>query len=488
MKYNYTPFATPQFRILSDNQLESLHLRTLEVMERVGVSFECQEALDLLKDAGINVSNPKRVKIPSYLVEQALRTAPKSITLYNREGEVAFTMDRISGAHFGSITGFKYMLDPYTTQSRLTYVEDMARMSRLSDALPNIDWVFTTSAVESLPGSIVDKVALLQVILNTSKPVGASLNDVESLRQMIEVCSIVAGGEDKLRAKPFFLGSSEPVSPVMQGEDAMGKSLLCAEKGIPNFVFSMPMAGATVPATFAGALAIAAADSLSQLVVLQLKKPGCPVIFGSLASIMDMRATTFTYGAPEMSLLIGALSELSHYYGLPMFGTAGATDSCVMDVQAAAEVTYQCFVSALTGADLIHDVGLMYAAIMESPELVVFTNEVIEMLKVLMRGIDIDEETVPMNLMERVGPGGNYISEAHTLKHFREFWVPTIFARSRELSKAKFSQDLLKQKTIKLQEAHKPKLLPEDTVKELKKIEAGWFKRVGLEHKYPERI
>ncbi len=487
MKYNQTHFTTPQFHILSDKQLESLHLRTLEVMERVGVRFECQEALDLLGDAGADVSNPNRVRIPSYLVENALRTAPKSITLYTREGEVAFVMDRTTGAHFGSITGFKYMLDPYTRQIRPIYVEDIARMARLGEALPNIDWVFTTSAIENLPGSIADKVTNLQVILNNSKPVGSSLNDVESLKEMLKVASIIAGGEDKLRAKPFFMGSSEPVSPVVQGENAMKKSLLCAEKGIPNFVYSMPMAGATVPATFAGALVTAAADSLSQLAVLQLKKPGAPVIFGSLASIMDMRATIFTYGAPEMSLLIGALTELSHYYGLPMFGTAGATDSCRMDAQAAAETTYQCFVSAMTGADLIHDVGLMYAATTESPELVVFVDEVVDMLKILMRGIDINEETIPMDLMERVGPGGNYLAEPHTLKHFRQFWVPTIFDRSREMSEIKFSADRLQQKTTNILETYEPKPLPEDVLKEVQKIEASWFKQVGLEYTYPKR-
>jgi len=487
MKYNQINFATPQFRILSDKQLEALHLRTLEVMERVGVRFECQEALDLLDGAGADVSDPSRVRIPSYLVEQALRTAPKSITLYTREGEVAFVMNRAAGAHFGSVTGFKYMLDPYTRQLRLLYVDDIARMARLGDALPNIDWIFTTSALENLPGAITDKVANLQVMLNSSKPVGSSLNDVESLKEMLKVASIIVGGEGKLRAKPFFIGSSEPVSPLVQGKDALEKSLLCAEKGIPNFVYSMPMAGATVPATFAGALAIAAADSLSQLVVLQLKKPGAPVIFGSLASIMDMKATIFTYGAPEMSLLIGALTELSHYYGLPMYGTAGATDSCIMDAQAAAEATYQCFVSAMTGADLIHDVGLMYAATTESPELVVFVDEVIDMLKVLMRGIDINDETVPMELMKRVGPGGNYLAEAHTLQHFRQFWVPTIFDRSREMSKVKFSADRLQQKTIKILEAHEPKPLPEDVVKEVKKVEASWFKQLGLEHAYPKR-
>jgi len=472
---------------LSDKQIEALHFRVLEIMERVGVTFECQEALDLLSDAGADVSNPKRVKIPSYLVEQAIRTAPKSITLYTREGEPAITLNQTQGAHFGTLTGCPYFLDPYTRQPRLVYVEDTISMSRLCDALPNIDWIYTTIAYRTVPADIADKVVLLQAILNNSKPVAVCSNDVASFREMVELCSIVAGGEEQLRAKPFLIGTSEPVSPVVQGKDAMEKSLLCAEKGLPNFIYGMQMSGATTPATFAGTLVISAAESLSQLVVVQLKNPGTPVIFGGMPGIMDMKTTTYSFGAPELSLMIGALTELSHYYGLPMFGTAGATDARSMGAQMAAEVTYSCFLALLTGADLVHDISLMYSATMESPELTVFADEVIGMLKAFMRGIEVNDETIPMDLIERVGPGGNFLSEAHTLQHFRKFWVPTIFDRSREMEKAKFCEDLLNEKTIKILETYEPKPLPEDTVKELKKVEAGWFKRLGIEHKYLKR-
>jgi trimethylamine--corrinoid protein Co-methyltransferase len=226
---------------------------------------------------------------------------------------------------------------------------------------------------------------------------------------------------------------------------------------------------------------------LSQLVVVQLKNPGTPVIFGGMPGILDMKTTTYSYGAPELSLMIGALTELSHYYGLPMFGTAGATDARSIGAQMAAEVTYSCLLSLLTGADLVHDISLMYSATMESPELTVFADEVIGMLKAFMRGIEVNDETIPMDLIERVGPGGNFLSEAHTLQHFRKVWVPTIFDRSREMEKAKFCEDLLNEKTIKILETYEPKPLPEDTVKELKKVEAGWFKRLGIEHKYLKR-
>ena len=487
MRSNYIHFSTPQFRLLSDSQIEELHLATLQILERTGVAFDCQEAIDLLGDAGADVSNPDRVKIPSYLVEQALRTAPKTITLYTREGEPAIVLNGMTGSHFGGFADCPSFLDPYTRERRQCYVKDIADTARVVDALPNIEWHYTSGSHPTIPGAIADKVSLLQVILNCSKPVACCIADVSSLREMLKVCSMVAGGEKELQAKPFFIGTSEPVTPLTQGKDAMEKSLLCAEKGIPNVVYGMPMAGATTPATFPGCLAIANAEVLSQLVVVQLMRPGAPVIFGSMPDAMDMRTTIYPYGAPELSFLVAALTELCHYYKLPMFGTAGCTDAEVVDAQAGAEVTYQVLMSALSGADLVHDVGLVYHATTISPELIVFVNEIIDMVNVSMGGIEINTETLPLDLIERVGPRGTYISEKHTLKHFRKFWMPTIFDRSMVKDEStKRCADLLNEKTIEILKTHQPKPLSEDLVKELKKVEESWLKRVGLKE-YPKR-
>ncbi|MEE8413742.1 MAG: trimethylamine methyltransferase family protein [Dehalococcoidales bacterium] len=486
MRANYIQYGSPQFRILSDNQIEELHFATLHILERTGVAFDCREAIELLDGAGVDVSNPDRIKIPSYLVEQAIRTAPKTITLYTREGERAITGNGL-GSHFGAMCGTPKYLEPYSRKQAPCYVTDIADTARVVDALPNIEWLWTISGHPTVPGTIADKVSLLQALLNTSKPVACGLNDAASLREMIEVCSIIAGGEEELRKRPFFLGSSEPVTPLTQDKDAMEKSLLCAEKGIPNFIFGLQMAGATAPATWPAVLAIASAEALSQLVVIQLKNPGAPVIFGAMPDIMDMRTTIACYGAPELAFLIAAATELAHYYQLPMLGTAGCTDADVINTQASAEVTYQIHMAALSGADFVHDVGLMYHSEISSPELMVFCNEIIDMVGVSMGGIEINEETLPLDLIDRVGPRGNYISEKHTLKHFKKFWTPKIFDRSvvkREGTKN--CEDLLNEMTIKIIETHQPKPLPEDVLKELAKIEAGWLKRVGLKE-YPKK-
>jgi len=250
----------------------------------------------------------------------------------------------------------------------------------------------------------------------------------------------------------------------------------------------MPMAGVSTPATFAGCLATANAEILSQLVCIQLRNPGAPVICGSVPSIMDMRTAIYSYGAPEAALMIGALTELCHYYKLPMFGTAACTDSARIDAQAGIEITHQVMMSALTGADIVHDVGFVYHATAVSPELLVLTDEVISMVKVLMKGIEINDETLPLSLIERLGPKSNYLSETHTLKHFRSFWTPKVFDRSfSRTEKTKGCDDMLRERTLEMMRNYQPKPLGEDLVKELKNMEKSWFERLGLRYEYPKR-
>jgi trimethylamine--corrinoid protein Co-methyltransferase len=419
-------------------------------------------------------------------VEQALRTAPKTISIYTRDGELAMVLNGMT-SHFGGQTALNEYLDPYSRQKRQCLVEDIGNMTRVLDAVPNIEWIYNASDNQTVPGAIADLISFLQAVLNTSKPIASQTLEVENLIQIIDICSMITGGEKQLRAKPFFVGSCMPVSPLVQGKEAMDKSLVCAEKGIPIFVYSGALAGATVPATFAAVLAIANAEFLSQLVVIQLKQPGAPVIYGAQPMIMDMKTTICSFGAPEEHFLYAAITELSHYYKLPFFGTAGQSDSDTIDAQSSAEATYQILMAALSGADFIHGLGEMNSGRMISPEYAVFGSEIIDMVGVAMRGIEINDETLPFNLIDRIGPRGNYISEKHTLKHFRKFWVPTVFDRNVLKDKnTKRCHDLLKEKTIGILKNHQPKQLSEDLVKELRKIEASWLNQVGLKE-YPKR-
>ena len=191
------------------------------------------------------------------------------------------------------------------------------------------------------------------------------------------------------------------------------------------------MAGATAPATLASVLVVNNAEVLSGLVISQLRQKGAPFIVGGLPTLLDMQTAIFTYGAPEMHMNSAALAEIAHHYRLPMFGTAGCSDAKVMDEQAAIESAFSCLMSALSGANLVHDVGYLEYGLTASYEMMVMTNEIIAMVKRIMRGIEVNDESLALDVIDKVGPGGNFLQEKHTLQHFRkEHWHPELMDRS----------------------------------------------------------
>lgn len=489
MKANYIQYKSPRFRVLSESQIKDLHFASIQILERTGVSIHAPEALDLLGQAGADISDPKRVRIPSLLVDQALMTAPKNITLYTTDGQ-PYTHLNGTRCYFGGVVDQPDILDPKTGKRRPHTVADTADLVRLIDALPNMAWVMSSSLVHGLPPQVAELVIQLQCVLNSRKPFASSTLNPENLKKILEICQIISGGAAEFKARPFYINSVEPTTPLVHNRESLEMSLICAEAGVPNIVFGMLMAGATCPATPAAAIAMANAELLSHLVVTQLKRPGAPIIYGAEPNVMDMRTSIFPYGSPELCLWVAALTELVHHYGLPMFGTAGTTDSKQLNAQTGIEVTQQVIFSALSGADMIHDIGLMDHCSMVSPELIVMVDEIVGMVEVMTGGIEINEETLALDLIDRVGPGGNFLAEDHTLEHFRSHWVPSIMDRTQMAVDdsgvtIKHSQDLLREKTLKILEEHHPQPLPEDKVAELKKLEKSWFDAAGLEYKYP---
>ena len=489
MENNDQTAVSPYFRILSEAQIEKIHYATLEVLEHTGVSIENPEAIALLDGAGADVSNPKRVKIPSFLIDKAIRSAPKIIILFTRDGK---PFVRLNGnrSYFGATPDMREILDPKTGQARNITIKDVAEVSRLIDALPNMTWIYTTGWAgyhQGVPGDLADRMSFSVALRNTPKPLGCCIQNASNLKDMIDLAATVTGGYDNLRRKPYFWCAVEPVSPLVQGNDAVEKTLICAEYGVPNVGYSMLMGGASAPATFAGILALANAETLTLLLISQLKKEGSPYIYGAIPNIMDMKTAVFTYGSPELSLLVGALTEVSHYYKLPMWGTAGCTDAKKNGLQTGLEVMHQCMMSSFTGADFIHDVGLIANGMQVSPELIVLVDEVIDMIDVFLKGIAVNDAAFALDLIEKVGPGGNFISEEHTFQNFRNFWEPTILDRTiavhgTEDKKEIHSEALLKEKTIHLLESHEPQRLPEKMEQEIRKVERSWFDRVGLNY------
>jgi trimethylamine--corrinoid protein Co-methyltransferase len=288
---------------------------------------------------------------------------------------------------------------------------------------------------------------------------------------------LLTGSEKQFKQAPNLAILVDPISPLLLSNDVVDKILFCARKGIPQICFSAPQSGSTAPATLAGTIVEASAESLAGIVLAQATNHGAPVIYGGFPTVMDMRTTIFSYGAPEMSLMSAAMASLSHYYRLPCFGTAGCSDSKLPDSQAAAEATYSCFSSSLSGSNMIHDSGLLDHGSMVSPAFMVLVSEILEMIKHYMRGIPINDDTLALEIIHKVGPGGHFIAEKHTVDHHREVWYSNLFDRSLydtwlERGGRRFQERLIEQTQATMD--HQPELLPEDKQKELEKMATYW--------------
>jgi trimethylamine--corrinoid protein Co-methyltransferase len=477
MRSNFTQFTTPRMRVLSDEQINSIYLASLEILERTGMKVNCSETLQFLADHGALVGPENRVRIPAYLVERALKTVPPRVILCNRDGKRELFLED-HNVYFGCNPDNPDYIDPYTGVRRPFTSLDGKDMAKVVDYCTHIDFVLNACFSADVPRDVADRVIVRQMMLYMRKPIGFSCTDADSLLDIIDMAAIVAGGYEELRMNPYIYHIQEPISPLNHDGNAMKEIMICAEKGIPLVYYPMPMAGATAPATLAGMLAQNLAEAFTGMVVHQLTNPGAPFLSGGVASIMDMKTTRFSYGAPEMSLCVAALTDILHYLKIPVWGTAGCVDSKTVDQQAATEIAISCLMSGLSGANLIHDVGLMDQATVSCPEVLLLTDEILGMVSKILQGINVSDETLALDVVNDIGSGESYISHEHTYEHFRSFWVPTLFDRSvlREDQKLPSLTERLNEKARDIIDNHEVPPLPQDKLNDLLELEKKWLK------------
>jgi trimethylamine--corrinoid protein Co-methyltransferase len=304
---------------------------------------------------------------------------------------------------------------------------------------------------------------------HTTKPIVFVCDDRADCEAITAMAAAAAGGMEQLQINPTLLLYSEPTTPLQHTRTATEKLLYMAEQSLPVVHSPAPMMGGTAPVTLAGGLALGNAEVLSSLVMHQLKRPGAPFVYGSGLHHMDMKTTISVYGAPEFQLARLAVAAMGQFYSLPTWGYAGHSDSNGMDEQAAADAVFSVLIALLTGTNLVHDVGYLEAGLTTSPEMIVFTGEIIAMMRHFMAGVRLDAEAIALDAIHRVGPGGNFLADEHTLAHFRELWQPALFDRHRaddwRASGSKRLGDRLREKTMAIIEGHQPPPLP-DSVRE----------------------
>jgi len=442
--YRLRAHHRPFFRVLSDFQIERIYQASLTCLERTGVNVLNAEARRLLIEAGAQADGV-RVRVPRGIVHDALLAAPSSFKLWRRpvggagEGEAPTSLEICATSlecgepdcvHFGPGLTCTYFLDPETGERRKARRGDPAAAAKVCDALDSFDYVMGLGLIDDVAPTLAPVYEFAEMVAGTAKPPIPWAYTMDTLRDIYEIGVAVAGSEEALRERPFFALFVTSQAPLQHTDERMGTALWAAEYGIPVVYLGGGSAGATAPITGAGSLVVSLASSLSGLAAIQLKRPGAAVCIGGVPSAMDLRTARPSYGSPEMSLYSAALSELARYVGLPFMGTAGASESKSMDIQAAIECTMQVLLSGLSGTTLVHDAGFLDCADIGSLEMLVVTDEIVAMARRVLRGIEVTDETLMLDLIDEVGPGGHFIAAQETARRCREeIWVPTLMDR-----------------------------------------------------------
>jgi trimethylamine--corrinoid protein Co-methyltransferase len=416
------------FRVLSDDQVWEIRQAAFDILEKTGCRIIHEGALRLLKQAGAVVRG-ERVWVPRHIVAECLRTAPKGITIYDREGRRALEVEGRK-SFYGTSTASPNTRDAFSGEIRQTRVADIALGAKVADALPNIDWVMPMGSSQDVPALAADVHEFEAVATHTTKPVVFIGYSPRGVELVYEMAAEVAGGLENLQQRPFVIAYPEPISPLVVPAEVVDRMFVAADLFMPQIPGPTVQPGGTGPVTLAGAVAQLIAEGLIGLVLIQLRKPGAPCFLSGNMGVIDMRTALMTMAAPEMSLGLAAQAEVAQSFGLPTWGLAGATDAKVLDAQAGIESAFSILAQGLAGLNLIHDVGYMDQGMVCSAEMLVMGDEVIGMAKRFIRGIEVNAETLARALIEKVGPGGHFLQEKHTVRHFRnELWVPGLLTR-----------------------------------------------------------
>lgn len=470
---NFKAYSTTMMNVFTDSQCQELVLAAEEAMWRTGTDFHDKESLEILKKAGCWVDG-KRVRIPPHITERALKTCQKHVVLCNSRTGAPELFVEGNNAYFGSGPCTPFTRNPFTNERHRATRQSVGWATKVLDALPNIDYAMSLGIVQDVPLLVSDRHEFEQQILHTDKPIITVCNDEWGQEDVIKMAEIVAGGEEELTKNPFICLYAEPISPGVHCREAAQKLILGAKKRLPTIYTPCIMAGGTAPATMAGVMVQGLCESLSGLVLSQCTREGAPFIMGGVYTILDMESTIFSYGAPELHLLLAGLADVAHYLNIPMFGTAGCTDSCIIDEQAGIEAALSIAMTNMSGANLNHDTGYSEYGTTSNLDLVVIADEVLGMARRLTRGIRVDQETLALDVIEKVGPGGKFTDEDHTEDHAEDNYVPRLVNRAArsiwENAGEKTLTQVANEKVRDIINYHEPVPLPKDVAEKIRGI------------------
>jgi trimethylamine--corrinoid protein Co-methyltransferase len=422
------------YRPLTDAGIRRIADAALEVLETSGMAVYSPTALDALEAAGAQVDRDSHiVKMPRSVVEDAIASNPSSITLCARDDEHSLVLekDRVS---YGTGGTALYVLDPDTGERRESTSADVALNARMMNELENVH-LFT---INVFPNEIKEKDAIdinrfFHAFDNTTKHVMGGVYSMAGCKDVVAMAQEIAGGAEALRERPFVSFITLVISPFKIDEHYGEMTCYFAQEGLPVVVPTEPICGTTSPVTLAGNVLTHIAETLGGIVTVQAVRKGAPGICGSVGSTCDLRTMDHLGGCIERGMINAAVAQLAQHFEIPLYSTAGTSDAKEVDIQAAYESAMSSLLVAMSGANYIHDIaGLMEADLTVSYEKLVMDNEILGMCDRVLQGIEVDDDSLGLDMLIKKGPGKDFLAEEHTVRHMRgEFFQPTLANRQK---------------------------------------------------------
>lgn len=465
MSQNIKSITNPALKLtlLSETDVQKIHTSTLDIIENVGVRFPSKKALLLWENFGGKVDHQTSiVKIPGHIIEDSLKLAPCAYTLAARNPTQDLPLDG-NHVYVGTDGCGVEVLDIYNGQRRTSNLQDVADIARVADTLEEVAFHWVAVSAQDKPPATRGLFELLAVWENSTKHVQTEsiYNEREALTA-IEMATAIAGGKAELRKRPVLSMMQCTASPLGHDGGSLDAALVAAEAGVPVGFMTMASCLTTGPATMAGNLVVGNAEVISATALLQLAFPGAPVFYAAAQTASDLRTGAYTGGGPEDFLFGAATNILADFYNIPLSMGSFATGAKLPDWQAGIENSLSTFMASLVMSDMLLGVGLLHGSRIWSYEQMLLDCEIFSIIHKVMQGIQVNDDTLALDVIRSVGPEGNFLAQKHTLKHMREIFIPKYFDRrsySAWEEKKDRSSDWAHEKAQHILQSHQPEPL-----------------------------
>jgi trimethylamine--corrinoid protein Co-methyltransferase len=460
---------------ISEETLDRFHLLALEVLEKTGVCAPETQTLTAMEEAGFKISyGDQRVRYPPQLTEEYLAHIPKRYAIAGREPKDDLELS-VDSLLVRPQSGCPNVLEFETNRCRPACIADVVAMAKLTEMLPNIHIAGALLYPQDVPVENRDVAILAAMFKTTRKHAYIQPYGLYGAERMLEMAEVWRGGSQEATQRPPVTFITGPTSPLTIAPNELAILRLASQKRMPLMFGSTPICGATGPITLAGQIVLHHAENLAGLVLVQVYEPGAPVSYAIRPSSMDLRTANSVWGAAEWGITTAVMLQLARRNGLITDAVGLPTDSKALDEQAGVEKGFNAALAALFGANVVAGAGFIETIMTGSLEQLVIDDDISGMMLRARRGIEIDDEHLACQLIQNVGPGGNYLTNRHTLRYMRsEMFIPAILNRQNRdgwaRSGAKDVVQVAGQRAKDLIAAYNLPPLNEDVVRELDRI------------------